>query len=113
MSPDPFDNRAVQTIRLDGGRDLAFRTAGDTARPAPVLLHGFPSSSRTFRSVIESLSRVAYVVAPDLPGFGASDVLWPTSFSGFADSIEALLARLGVRERFLYLHDFGAPVDPG
>lgn len=104
-SPPP-----LQTMRLASGTDLAFRTAGDPGRPALVLLHGFPSSSRTFRNVIAPLSQVAFVVAPDLPGFGASDVLARPSFAAFADCIEELLARLEVRERFIYLHDFGAPV---
>jgi pimeloyl-ACP methyl ester carboxylesterase len=60
--------------------------------------------------VIGPLSRSAFVVAPDLPGFGASDVLPKATFAGFADCIEELLARLKVKERFIYLHDFGAPV---
>jgi pimeloyl-ACP methyl ester carboxylesterase len=97
-------------MRLACGVDLAFRTAGDSSGTALVLLHGFPSSSRTFRDVIEPLSQFAFVVAPDLPGFGASDVLARPSFSAFADAIEELLVRLEVRDRFIYLHDYGAPV---
>lgn len=97
-------------MRLSCGIDLAFRTAGDGNRGTLVLLHGFPSSSRTFRDVIEPLSRCVRVVAPDLPGFGASDVLPAATFAGFAECIEELLSRLEVEEHFLYLHDFGAPV---
>lgn len=96
--------------RLSGGGDLAYRAQGDSERSALVLLHGFPSSSRTFRDVIEPLSRSAFVVAPDLPGFGSSDVLPEPTFKGFADCIEELLSQLKVKERFIYLHDFGAPV---
>ena len=44
-------------------------------KPHVVLLHGLPNSSRNFRGVIGPLSRSAFVVAPDLPGFGDSDVL--------------------------------------
>jgi pimeloyl-ACP methyl ester carboxylesterase len=110
MAPDMPAGSAVRKLRLDFGIDLAFRTAGDDARTALVLLHGFPSSSRTFRKVIEPLSQFAFVVAPDLPGFGASDVLARPSFSAFADCVEELLGRLKVQERFIYLHDFGAPV---
>lgn len=100
----------LQKIRLSRGIDLAYRTAGDSDRKAILLLHGFPSSSRTFRDLIEPLSRSAFVVAPDLPGFGASDPLPKATFAGFADCIEELLTKLGVQERILYLHDFGAPV---
>lgn len=90
--------------------DLAFRTAGDPKRTALLLLHGFPSSSRTFRDVLEPLSRSAFVVAPDLPGFGDSDVLPDATFAGFADCVQELLSQLDVEERVIYLHDFGAPV---
>jgi pimeloyl-ACP methyl ester carboxylesterase len=110
MTSDPPGEPALQTMRLARGIDLAFRAAGDRARPALLLLHGFPSSSRTFRQVIGPLSRLAYVVAPDLPGFGASDVLDRPSFSAFSDCVEELLERLEVGQRFIYLHDFGAPV---
>jgi pimeloyl-ACP methyl ester carboxylesterase len=104
------DRAALQKMRLERGIDLAFRAAGDPARTALVLLHGVPSSSRIFHQVIGPLSRFAYVVAPDLPGSGASDVLDEPSFSAFADCVEELLERLGVRQRFLYIHDFGSAV---
>jgi pimeloyl-ACP methyl ester carboxylesterase len=68
-------NPALQKMRLSNGIDLAFQTAGDSNQTALVLLHGLPNSSRNFRDVIEPLSRSAFIVAPDLPGFGASDVL--------------------------------------
>ena len=100
----------LQKMRLASGIDLAFQTAGNSSQPALVLLHGLPNSSRNFRGVIGPLARSAFVVAPDLPGFGASDVLPKATFAGFADCIEELLARLQVKERFIYLHDFGAPV---
>ncbi len=104
------ENPALQTTRLSCGINLAFRSAGDSSRSALVLLHGLPNSSSNFRDVIEPLSRSVFVVAPDLPGFGASDPLPKATFAGFADCIEELLTRLGVKDRFIYLHDFGAPV---
>jgi len=104
------ENPALQTIRLSCGIDLAFRSAGDSSRSALVLLHGLPNSSSNFRDVIGPLSRTTFVVAPDLPGFGASDPLPNATFAGFADCVEELLARLNVKDRFIYLHDFGAPV---
>lgn len=90
--------------------ELSFVTAGDASRPAVLLLHGFPTSSRTFRDVIPRLSQVAYVIAPDLPGFGASDVLPSVSFAAYGQAISALLERLAVGPRYIYLHDWGAPV---
>jgi pimeloyl-ACP methyl ester carboxylesterase len=63
-----------------------------------------------FEGVIPELSRVAYVVAPDLPGFGESDVLPDPSFDAFGRAISELVDRLGMGPRHVYLHDFGAPV---
>ena len=63
-----------------------------------------------FREVVPELAQVAYVLAPDLPGFGESDVLPTTTFTDFGQAISELLSRLEVGTRFIYLHDFGAPV---
>jgi pimeloyl-ACP methyl ester carboxylesterase len=97
-------------LRLSGGTDLAFLTAGDASQPALLLLHGYASSSRTFRDVIPALSRVAYVIAPDLPGYGDSDPLPAPSFSALSGAVIELLRHLEIGRRFIYLHDWGAPV---
>ncbi|MEU6077175.1 alpha/beta hydrolase [Micromonospora sp. NPDC047074] len=99
-----------QRLLLANGAELSFVTAGDTASPAVLLLHGFPSSARTFREVVPELSQSAYVIAPDLPGFGESDALPAVSFPAFGAAVSELLDRLAVGPRYVYLHDFGAPV---
>jgi pimeloyl-ACP methyl ester carboxylesterase len=99
-----------QRLRLSGGTELAFITAGDASRPAMLLLHGFPGSADYFRAVVPALSQVTYVIAPDLPGFGESDVLPTPSFSAFGQTVSELLDRLAIGPRYIYLHDFGAPV---
>src|SRR5690606_21112183 len=99
-----------QRLRLTGGTELSYITEGEASKPAVLLLHGFPSSGRTFRAVVPELSQAAYVIAPDLPGFGESDVLPVASFSALGQAISELLDRLAIGARFIYLHDFGAPV---
>jgi pimeloyl-ACP methyl ester carboxylesterase len=99
-----------QRLRLSTGAELSFITAGEASRPAVLLLHGFPSSARMFQEVVPELSRVAHVIAPDLPGFGESDVLPAVSFPAFGEAISELLDRLAIGPRYIYLHDFGAPV---
>jgi pimeloyl-ACP methyl ester carboxylesterase len=101
---------ARERIRLSAGTELSFLSAGDPSSPAMLLLHGFPSSANTFRDVIPELAEVSYVVAPDLPGFGASEPLAKPTFEAFGVAILELLSRLGVGPRYVYLHDFGAPV---
>jgi pimeloyl-ACP methyl ester carboxylesterase len=99
-----------QRIRLSGGTELSFVTAGATSDPSILLLHGFPSSARTFRKVIPALSKTARVIAPDLPGFGESDVLPSPSFGSMGEAVSELLEHLSVGPRYIYLHDFGAPI---
>jgi pimeloyl-ACP methyl ester carboxylesterase len=99
-----------QRLRLSGGTESSFITAGETSRPAVLLLHGFPTSAQMFREVVPELSQVAYVIAPDLPGFGESDVLPEASFSAFGQAVSELLDRLAIGPRYIYLHDSGAPV---
>jgi pimeloyl-ACP methyl ester carboxylesterase len=98
------------SLKLAGGANLSFVSVGDKRRPAVLLIHGQPSSANCFRDIWSALAEVAYVVAPDLPGHGRSDVLETTTFDNFASAVDELLDHLGVRERFIYLHDFGTPV---
>ena len=90
--------------------EIAVRLAGDRDKPALLLIHGFPSSSESFRKVIGSLARDYFVIAPDLPGFGGSAPVDRPSFSRFADMTDGLLARLGAASFHLHLHDYGAAV---
>jgi pimeloyl-ACP methyl ester carboxylesterase len=92
------------------GAEVAVRLAGERGKPALLLIHGFPSSSKSFRDVIERLARDCFVIAPDLPGFGGSAPLERASFSRFADLIQDLLSQLRVDSFHLYLHDYGAAV---
>ncbi|REF00391.1 alpha/beta fold hydrolase [Thermomonospora umbrina] len=107
------DKPRHRTLDVDGV-EIFYREAGMADRPCVLLLHGFPSSSHTFRNVLSPLAEVSRVIAPDLPGFGFSSAPsveeYEYTFAGLADTIEAFLERIGVDECFIYLHDFGAPV---
>lgn len=93
---------------------IFFREAGDPSKPAIVILHGFPSSSHQYRELMNDLSDAYYVVAPDYPGFGASD--FPSSetfdytFDNLANTIDTFLEQRGISKYSLVLHDYGAPV---
>lgn len=100
-----------ELLKLDiDGAEMAVRVAGDPGKPAILLLHGFPSSSESFRDVIGALARDGRVIAPDLPGFGGSEPIPRPSFARYADLIDALRSCLRVETFHLYLHDFGAAV---
>jgi pimeloyl-ACP methyl ester carboxylesterase len=57
------------------GHELFFREADSKLNPMIVLLHGFPSSSHTFREPLPQLSDHFHVIAPDYLGFGNNDAL--------------------------------------
>ncbi|NRQ32591.1 alpha/beta hydrolase [Nonomuraea sp. NN258] len=107
------DKPRHRSLDVDG-LDVFYREAGTPDKPCVLLLHGFPSSSHSFRDVLAPLARVSRVIAPDLPGFGFSAAPgvdeYDYTFANLADTVEAFLKRLGVEEFFVYLHDFGAPV---
>lgn len=100
----------TQRLRLSGGGELAYFTAGDPSLPPVLLLHGLPNSSRMFRGCVPGLAQTAYLIAPDLPGFGESDLLPKATFAAYAAAVNELLQHLGVGRRYLFVHDFGAPV---
>ena len=100
----------IERFQLSGGRTLAYRSAGDPARPALLLLHGTPNSSRMFLGVMPRLATAVHVIAPDLPGHGDSDPLPTATFDGMADAIGELLDHLDIGPRYIHLHDWGAPV---
>ncbi|WP_130797088.1 alpha/beta fold hydrolase [Streptomyces otsuchiensis] len=109
--------RAARTRHRDRhvqGLRVHYREAGTPSSTAVVLLHGAPSSSSSFREVLPVLGEHAYVVAPDIPGFGFSDVPpveeYEYTYEGLSRVIEALLDDLGVTEYVLFVTDYGTPV---
>lgn len=96
------------------GVQLFYREAGDPASQTIVLLHGFPSSSHMFRDLIPLLAGKFHVIAPDMPGFGYSDM--PTvdkydyTFDNLATSVQGLLDQIRIKNYVLYMHDYGGPV---
>ncbi|WP_125775987.1 alpha/beta fold hydrolase [Antribacter gilvus] len=99
------------------GRRLHYRESGVPSSTAVVLLHGFPSSSYSFRDVLPRLGEHVYAVAPDIPGFGFSDAppldAYDYTFEHLSHVIEALVGDLGVERYVLYVTDFGTPVGYG
>jgi pimeloyl-ACP methyl ester carboxylesterase len=96
------------------GLGVFYREAGPKNAPTIVLLHGFPSSSREFDSLIPLLATRYHVVAPDFPGFGQSDAPPPSqyayTFDHLAKTVNDLLEQLRIDKYTLYLHDYGGPV---
>lgn len=96
------------------GVGIFYREAGPRDAPTIVLLHGFPSSSREFDTLIPLLAPRYHLIAPDFPGFGHSDAPPPSSytytFDHLAETTNHLLEQLGISKYSFYLHDYGGPV---
>jgi pimeloyl-ACP methyl ester carboxylesterase len=96
------------------GVGVFYREAGPNNAPTIVLLHGFPSSSREFDTLIPLLATRYHLIAPDFPGFGHSDAPEPAAyaytFDHLARTIDDFLAAIDLKRYSLYLHDYGAPV---
>jgi pimeloyl-ACP methyl ester carboxylesterase len=103
---------SLRTVRADGV-NVFYREAGDPAAPTVLLLHGFPTSSLMFRELIPRLAKKYHVVAPDLPGFGFTEVpverKYVYSFDNIANTIGAFTEAVGLKSYAIYIFDYGAP----
>jgi len=103
---------SIHRIDADGVR-VFYRAAGDPTAPVLLLLHGFPASSFMFRDLIPRLANHYRVIAPDLPGFGFTEVpakrQYGYSFDGLALTLEAFTKALRLDRYALYVFDYGAP----
>jgi len=102
----------IQKLEADGVQ-VFYREAGDPNSPVVLLLHGFPTSSFMFRELIPRLAGRYRVIAPDLPGFGFTEVPaernYVYSFEGLAATIDAFVQALNLSRFALYVFDYGAP----
>jgi pimeloyl-ACP methyl ester carboxylesterase len=103
---------SIHRVEADGLK-IFYREAGPSDAPVVLLLHGFPTSSFQYRELIPRLADRYRVVAPDLPGFGFTEVPderhYKYSFDGLAKTILAFTDALGLTRYALYVFDYGAP----
>jgi pimeloyl-ACP methyl ester carboxylesterase len=105
---------AVNYRKADvNGFNIFYREAGAPGAPKLLLLHGFPSSSHMFRDLIPLLADRFHIIAPDLPGFGQSDMpardKFAYTFDNIADVIDRFTDKVGFDRYAVYVFDYGAP----
>jgi len=95
------------------GLKIFYREAGAADAPALLLLHGFPSASHMFRDLIPLLADRFHIIAPDLPGFGQSDMPARGKFAYTFDHLAEVISRftevIGLDRFAMYVFDYGAP----
>jgi pimeloyl-ACP methyl ester carboxylesterase len=108
-----FPSVSIKRVEADGV-EVFYREAGAPDAPVVLLLHGFPSSSHMYRHLIPRLADQYRVIAPDLPGFGFTNVPaardYRYSFEALTQTIAAFVDRLKLQRYALYVFDYGAPV---
>ena len=101
-----------RTADVDGFK-IFYREAGPAQAPKLLLLHGYPSSSHMFRDLIPLLADRYHLIAPDLPGFGRSDMPSRTqfkyTFDRLAETIDRFTDIVGFDRYAVYVFDYGAP----
>jgi pimeloyl-ACP methyl ester carboxylesterase len=103
---------AYRNADVDGFK-VFYREAGNPGAPKLLLLHGFPSASHMFRDLIPALADRFHIVAPDLPGFGQSDMpsrdTFAYTFDNIANVIDRFTEVIGLDRFAVYVFDYGAP----
>src|SRR5881397_2760260 len=95
------------------GIGVFYREAGPKDAPTILLLHGFPTAGHMFRDLIPQLADRFHLIAPDLPGFGQSDMpddgTLVYTFDNVARVIDRFTEVIGLGRFAIYVFDYGAP----
>ncbi|MEX2025908.1 MAG: alpha/beta fold hydrolase, partial [Pirellulaceae bacterium] len=83
--------------------DISLTVTERGARVPLLLIHGFPLDHTMWSAQIDALARQNRVIAPDLRGFGGSDVTPGTvTMAQYADDLAQLLDAMQVREPVVF-----------
>ncbi|MFF9127785.1 alpha/beta fold hydrolase [Streptomyces sp. NPDC014889] len=107
MAPTTYRSTDVNGLKV------FYRESGPRDAPKLLLLHGFPSAGHMFRDLIPQLADHFHVIAPDLLGFGQSDMPsrdgFTYTFEALTDVLEGFTDAVGFDRYALYVFDYGAP----
>ena len=107
----PFESHWLD---LDGIR-YHYLDEGPEHAPSLLMLHGNPTWSFYYRTLIPALSQRYRVIVPDHVGCGLSDKpqIYSYTLSQHIENLERLVARLDLANITLALHDWGGAIGMG
>ncbi len=100
----------MPTVTLQGGPSLYYQEWGRPDGAVVLLLHGFGSSSDSWRNVGPALGQRFRVIAPDARGHGQSGRTHEYSVDALVDDVAGLLDELGIIAAIVIGHETGALV---
>ncbi|HEY4195476.1 MAG TPA: alpha/beta hydrolase [Mucilaginibacter sp.] len=102
-----------KSVNVDG-LNIFYREAGDTSKQQIILLNGVPNASSAFQELMNDLKDDYYMVAPDFPGFGNSDVPdkkdYEYTFDNISKTIERFIDIIGLKHPNVYALGYGGPI---
>jgi pimeloyl-ACP methyl ester carboxylesterase len=102
-----------KTENVDG-INIFYREAGDKIKPQIILLNGVPNASSAFQELMHDLKDEFYLIAPDFPGFGNSDIpdknTFDYTFHNISVIIEKFIDQLGLGHPNVYALGYGGPI---
>jgi len=102
-----------KTVNVDGV-NIFFREAGDPSKQQILLLNGVPNSSSAFQELMNDLKGDYYMVAPDFPGFGNSDIPdknnYEYTFDNISKTVERFMTVVGLNRPNVYALGYGGPI---
>ena len=114
MNTSAIPKTNLRTVEADGIR-FFYRETGPTDGPVLLLLHGYPTSSHMFRDLMPRLGTTFRVIAPDLPGFGFTEVPaerdYQYNFDNLARSINAFVETLKLIRYAIYVSTMARQLD--
>jgi len=97
-----------------GGINIFYREAGDKSKQQIILLNGVPNASSAFQELINDLKDDYYLVAPDFPGFGNSDIPdrkdYAYTFQNISLTIERFMEKMELKQPTVYALGYGGPI---
>ncbi len=98
----------MQHLLTVNERQVSYQSAGKG--PCVMLLHGFGEDSRIWTAQIAFLEKSFHVIAPDLPGSGASDLIEDMHIEGLAHFVYEILQKEQIEKCVLVGHSMGGYV---